>query len=176
MGIEIAPDGKVLDFNASEKPKLLEYVNGFMICERTRSVLFIQKNRPDFQKGKWNGIGGKVEPGEQLIDAMVREFREESGIETTGEWWTSCIHLVQPRYRVHFYRCFVDAFPAYRTTTDEVVRVWDIDAVYDPVRGHEGEVVGYRCPTLENMRWIFAMLANRQIAWPVTIHLQLGTT
>jgi 8-oxo-dGTP diphosphatase len=169
MSIEVTPDGRVVDFNAQDKPKRLEYVNGFMFNESTRSVLFIQKNRPDFQKGKWNGIGGKVEPGEQPIDAMVREFREETGVQSAPEDWTSCIHLEQPAYRVHFYRCFVDSFPAYRTVTDEVVRVWTIDDVYGA--GNWGAI-----DTLPNMKWILPMLANRQIAWPVTIHLQLGTT
>lgn len=33
-----------------------------------------------FGEGHWNGFGGKPEPGESLLDCVVRETREECGI------------------------------------------------------------------------------------------------
>ncbi len=33
-----------------------------------------------FQKGKWNGLGGKLEPGESPEECMRREVFEESGL------------------------------------------------------------------------------------------------
>jgi 8-oxo-dGTP diphosphatase len=47
-------------------------------------VVLIRKDRPEWQKGKLNGVGGKVEENESPYDAMPREFREETGIETSG--------------------------------------------------------------------------------------------
>ncbi len=47
----------------------------------TDNVLLIEKNRPEWQKGKFNLVGGKVEPGEKPIDAALREFHEEAGIK-----------------------------------------------------------------------------------------------
>lgn len=43
-------------------------------------VLLGMKKR-GFGAGKWNGFGGKVEPGETIEDAAKREAREEAGIE-----------------------------------------------------------------------------------------------
>lgn len=43
-------------------------------------VLVIEKNRPEFQKGRLNLIGGKVEPGETANQAAVRELLEETGL------------------------------------------------------------------------------------------------
>lgn len=63
------------------------YVLGFAFNSDYTEVALIKKNRPDWQKGKYNGIGGKVEEGEPEILAMVREFKEETGIETLPEWW-----------------------------------------------------------------------------------------
>lgn len=34
--------------------------------------------------GKYNGLGGKMEPGEDVAACMVREIREEAGIEVTA--------------------------------------------------------------------------------------------
>ena len=38
-----------------------------------------------FGKGKWNGVGGKKEDGETLLQAAAREVEEEIGVEVQGE-------------------------------------------------------------------------------------------
>ncbi len=56
-------------------------------------VLLINKTKPEWQRGKLNGLGGTVESGEAPILAMVREFREESGIETSSRQWDRVANL-----------------------------------------------------------------------------------
>ena len=43
-------------------------------------ILLGMKKR-GFGEGKWNGFGGKVQEGESIEEAMLRELREEAGIE-----------------------------------------------------------------------------------------------
>ena len=150
----------------------LSYVCGFMIEPSQERVLLIHKTHPPFQKDKWNGIGGKVEPNESAIDAMVREFREETGVSTTTWMWQHTISLgVRDDYVVHYYRSFIKTFPDYRTTTDEEVKVWNIDKVYNCViiekdgNWHKS----YDCPTLANMRWILALSLTHNIGFPFTL-------
>lgn len=70
---------------------MISYVLGFCFdnpIAATARVLLIQKNKPEFQKGKRNGIGGKIEAGETARDAMVREFYEETGVKTDPFRWS----------------------------------------------------------------------------------------
>lgn len=41
------------------------------------------KKENDMHQGKWNGLGGKLEPGESPEDCARREIREESGLEVS---------------------------------------------------------------------------------------------
>lgn len=38
----------------------------------------------DAHAGKYNGLGGKLEPGEDVVACIRRELREEAGIEATS--------------------------------------------------------------------------------------------
>jgi 8-oxo-dGTP diphosphatase len=39
------------------------------------------KRMDDIHHGKWNGLGGKFEPGESPEECVIREVHEESGLE-----------------------------------------------------------------------------------------------
>lgn len=41
------------------------------------------KKQNDMHAGKWNGLGGKLEPGETPEACVIREVREESGLTIT---------------------------------------------------------------------------------------------
>ncbi len=62
---------------------------GFIFSPSFDQVLLIHKNRPDWQKGKLNGIGGKIENGEDHVSCMVREVHEETGLLIPIDQWTS---------------------------------------------------------------------------------------
>jgi 8-oxo-dGTP diphosphatase len=58
---------------------------GYVFDERREQVLLIHRDkRPDDAHfGKFNGLGGKLEPDEDIVAGMKREIREEAGIECT---------------------------------------------------------------------------------------------
>ncbi len=47
---------------------------------RTLMLHRVNKKKDDVHEGKWNGLGGKFEPGESPEDCVKREIREESGL------------------------------------------------------------------------------------------------
>lgn len=51
-----------------------------IIPHQGRKVLLGMKKR-GFGKGRWNGFGGKLEPGETIENSAKRELCEEAGIE-----------------------------------------------------------------------------------------------
>lgn len=79
------------------------YVVGFMFSYDEKEVVLVRKAKPEWQKGFLNGVGGKIEPDEGYIDAMVREFREETGMDTETYLWRKFARLVFTGGVVHFY-------------------------------------------------------------------------
>jgi 8-oxo-dGTP diphosphatase len=56
---------------------------GYVFSRDGRRVLLIHRNANpnDHHLGKYNGLGGKVDPTEDIVAGMRREIREEAGIE-----------------------------------------------------------------------------------------------
>jgi 8-oxo-dGTP diphosphatase len=57
---------------------------GYVLSTDRAQVLMIHRNtRPDdLHLGKYNGLGGKLERDEDVVNGMRRELLEEAGIET----------------------------------------------------------------------------------------------
>ena len=57
---------------------------GYVFSEDRRRVLLVHRTargESDPHFGKFNGLGGKLEPGEEIIAGMKREIKEEANLE-----------------------------------------------------------------------------------------------
>jgi 8-oxo-dGTP diphosphatase len=54
----------------------------YVIDRKNNATLMIYRNKKenDYHKNKWNGLGGKFDPGESPEECAIREIREESGL------------------------------------------------------------------------------------------------
>lgn len=81
------------------------------IIERDGHILLAQRPEHADQPGLWELAGGKVEPGESQPQALIRELREELGIDAVvGRYVASHQREVSGRL-IHLHAWLV---PAYR--------------------------------------------------------------
>jgi 8-oxo-dGTP diphosphatase len=112
-----------------------QYVVGFMFNVQRTHVALILKEKPAWQRGKFNGVGGKIELGESALEAMVREFREETGHETNPETWLHYCNMsggsndgAGGGFEIGFFCCYGD-IDALRSTESEKLSLIPIDYI-----------------------------------------------
>jgi 8-oxo-dGTP diphosphatase len=100
---------------------------GFALSPDRRSVLLLRKDRPAWQAGRWNGIGGKLEPGEDALAAMVRE-----GVEEVGQAfaWRPIARLRGSWGEVHVFAAEGELRP--RRRESEEPAVFPVEALFAP--------------------------------------------
>ena len=104
---------------------MINYVAGFMFSEDLSRVALIHKDRPEGLAGLWCGVGGKVENGELDYSAMVREFKEETGV-IQGKW-TRFAEIRHKDYRIANFVTKGD-LSKLRTMESEKIMVIPVDA------------------------------------------------
>lgn len=110
--------------------------------EGQKEVALILKNRPTWQAGKLNGIGGKVEDGEAPIDAMVREFWEETSVLTFRENWSHMATMVYPSATIYVFKSAGDC---------EIKSVTDEPVAWFPLKHLQV------LPTIGNLQWLIPL-------------------
>lgn len=94
------------------------------IIERDGKILLAQRPEQGDQAGLWEFAGGKVEPGETQQQALVRELREELGIEATpGGYVASHQREVSGRI-INLHAWHVPAFTGTLTRHHHTALVW----------------------------------------------------
>jgi 8-oxo-dGTP pyrophosphatase MutT (NUDIX family) len=100
--------------------EIARYVLGFAIIP-TKGIVLIRKNRPEWQAGKLNGVGGKIEPGELPEAAMAREFLEETGFNTMQSDWRICGQCIGSNFTIDVFVAVLPDDAVVKTMTDEEI-------------------------------------------------------
>ena len=103
-----------------------KYTLGFLFDKNKENILLIQKNRPEWQKGKFNAIGGKVEEDEDVLACMEREFEEETSLKIEDWQFNRDLNLVFPHAYVHVYYQFSDEVFNFKSETDEQLSLHEV--------------------------------------------------
>lgn len=142
--------------------KTKRFCVGFLFSLQQNSVVLIRKERPEWQMGKLNGVGGKIEGNETPFDAMSREFHEETGVLIAPEDWLLflILHDDTEEWEVSFFFCaYSDRVREVSTQTDEKVEVIDLSTLS-------------RHDTIPNLQWLIPMALQGVVEsrfWPYVI-------
>ena len=90
----------------------MEYVNIFAkLANQVNldSILMCFRKKKDWQEGRYNLVGGSMKPGESIVEAAIRELKEETGLDPavpncekvmgaiTGSWGVvHCVKITVP--------------------------------------------------------------------------------
>lgn len=119
-----------------------DMVVGFHFDEKLEKVVFIRKLKPDWQKNKLNGVGGKIEGDETPLDAMVREYEEETGVKTELFSWQYFMTMQGEDFKIFYFVAQGD-ISTVRSVEAEKVEVTDLK-----------DVTLTRKDMVENLAWI----------------------
>lgn len=105
------------------------FVLGFMFDDDCERVALIQKKHPTWQRGKLNGIGGRVEKMDvDVAGALVREFEEETGLKTCVDCWHHFADFTNmTTFIVTCFRMWSDDIWKLSSPTEECVDIFLID-------------------------------------------------
>jgi len=130
-----------------------KYVVGFLFDQKGRKVVLIKKTKPEWQKGKLNGVGGKIEGIETPEAAMSREFEEETGLFIDS--WIRFVNLqdeFSKQFKVYVFKAFVDQsiIKKVTTTTEEEIGIFNVK-----------DIPMLNC--IENTKWLILLALDPNV-------------
>lgn len=140
---------------------MINYVCGFLFNENNSQVALIRKIKPEFLAGKLNGIGGKMEEHETPIEAMEREFLEETGVKLPWELWKLKLKLYSPtNYTMYVFRANSEDVQNVKTIEQEEVFVYNTQNLLLPAQNYQ---------LVPNLKWIIPLLLDDTVKQLVTV-------
>lgn len=157
-----------------------KYVAGFLFSPDLMEVVLITKEKPTWQAGKLNAVGGKIEGWygrlhdeliwEEPISAMAREFAEETGLEIKN-WKSFCLleggeANYKPndpnRFSVEFFYAISENYKEVTTVESEKVDIYNVlDVLKDIAWSYSPSVkdlyLNATGITLPNIGWLLNM-------------------
>lgn len=125
-----------------------KYAVAFIFDASLERVLLVHKNRPEWQRDKWNGVGGKYEAGETGAACIARETREEAALDIQPKDWIFVGALHQPSGDMSVWTArYGGASSDARALTDE------------PIEWHD--TVALPASVVENIRWMIPLCKEK---------------
>jgi len=129
-----------------------------LFLRRDNQILLAMKKR-GFGVGKWNGVGGKVEPGETYEQGATRECQEEIGVTPLSLQAVGELHFFDVPDVEHYCHVYVtEAWNGEPLESEEMRPQWfDTDAI------------PYAQMWPDDERWLPLLLAGKQFQGTIVV-------
>lgn len=107
---------------------MIEYVLNAVTNKDNKQFVLIKKNRPEFLKGLYSFVGGKIEDNETSYDAAKRETLEECGLATNP---IAIGQIIGDDYKVYVFHSPVHNIYDAQTMEDEDICIFNIHTIAD---------------------------------------------
>lgn len=135
------------------------YSLGFLFTYDYSKVALIRKIKPDWQKGKLNGVGGKVEEGESFRRAMQREWEEEAGIPVSEDGWKLIIEQHGRDYILGVFSQRLHVMEPKPFITAEEQVAWYLT-----------HSIATRDDVIPNLKWMIPLCLDQEIRFPIQVN------
>lgn len=105
---------------------IMTYVMSVITEPSHEEYVMISKNRPEFLKGKTTFVGGKVEKGETIVAAMIREAKEECNLDIEPQLFG---YIFSEDYTVFVFKSVVENIYDAVTMEDEKITVYSKEEI-----------------------------------------------
>lgn len=141
---------------------LKEYCLGFVFSTQKDKILLVRKITPISHKGLINGIGGHIEAGEYPIEAMIREAKEEIGLEIPDLGWSRVCGLKLDDSYIHIFQTSAQESELLKLkvlATDEISEI-----IIKSTNSNHPE---YMVDMMPNLNWLIPMAKYNNLEYEI---------
>ena len=121
---------------SEEKPIAKTFIVCGVVIEQDGKFLLIQEKKPEVY-GKWNLPGGRVDEGESLEQAAIREAKEECGLDVEIEKELLILHSATSNPIIHAYKARITGGKVAYSKDDVLDAKW---FTYEEVKSMEDKL------------------------------------